>query len=101
MTPPKRFGISSRECRGIAKLIEECGEVVQDAAKLIATGGTFEYDDGTKVDRDKLWTEVGDLLAAIHYAIEANPDILPVDKIVERKRNKIAKYRHWFKTEAR
>ena len=65
-TEPTRFFIGADEWPGISKLIEECGEVVQVAGKLLATQGDEEHWDGTDL-RDRLVEELADLSAAIDF----------------------------------
>lgn len=67
------FSIGSAVWPGLAKLVEEAGEVVQAAMKLVALAGAENYDhwDGTDV-RVRLRDEVADLQAAINFLVEHN-----------------------------
>lgn len=66
------FGsIGSSQWPGLAKLIEECGEVLQVAGKLVATGGKNPHWDGSNLV-SRLAEETADLLAAINFVIERN-----------------------------
>ena len=57
----------------LAKLAEECGEVVHVIGKILRHGyDSSNPDDGTyKDNRDQLEAELGDLSAAIRWMIEA------------------------------
>ncbi len=61
--PRAMFAIGGDDWPGIAKLAEECGEVVQVIGKLMGTGGRTDHWDGTDL-REKLIEEIGDLMAA-------------------------------------
>lgn len=54
---------------GLTKLIEECGEVTQIAAKIIAFPYTDEHPDGIGSMRARLENEVADVLAATAFVI--------------------------------
>ncbi|RZK43636.1 MAG: hypothetical protein EOO61_04860 [Hymenobacter sp.] len=77
---------------GMAKLIEEAGEVTQVCGKIISVRGSPFYYDGTQL-RFPLQEELGDLLAAITYVIDENN----LDKSVIRSRvtEKLKKYYNW------
>jgi NTP pyrophosphatase (non-canonical NTP hydrolase) len=69
------FGIGSRRWPGVAKLLEEMGELQQELAKLVATGGGTEHWDGNGDLRDRIENEMGDVIAAIFYAMAHNPQL--------------------------
>jgi MazG nucleotide pyrophosphohydrolase domain len=66
--PAGPYSIGSDTWPGLAKLAEECGEVIQVIGKIIALSGAENYDhwDGTNV-RERLQEELGDVLAAIQF----------------------------------
>ncbi len=66
---PSTFAIGSEQWPGLAKLSEECGEVVQVVGKLVQTGGAVEHWDGTNL-RVRLIEEMADVFAAIAYVME-------------------------------
>lgn len=68
------FGIGADRWPGVAKLLEECGELSQALAKLVATGGDTEHWDGTDL-RDRIEEEMGDVLAAVFYTMARNPQL--------------------------
>lgn len=55
--------------KGLAKLIEECGELIQEAAK--AEGMNLDIDkphwDGKGPLRERMENEMGDVIAAINF----------------------------------
>lgn len=65
------FGYGSSVWPGVAKVIEECGEVQQVCGKLIATGGGLDHWDGTNL-RHRLQEEIADLQAALEVVIRLN-----------------------------
>lgn len=67
----KPYCIGSNEWNGLSKLIEECGEVLQVAGKIIGNEGKINHWDGSNL-RDRLESELGDLLAAINFVIDEN-----------------------------
>ena len=77
---------------GLAKLIEECGEVAQVAGKLLAYPGGV-HPDGKGNLRERLKDELGDLSAAIQLVIEASN--LEGSEVWERRQKKLAIFRAW------
>lgn len=65
------FAIGSDLWPGLSKLIEECGEVIQVAGKLIATHGEAAHWDGSDL-RQRLHDELADLDAAIRFVVRYN-----------------------------
>lgn len=55
-------------------LIEECGEVIQAATKVLRHGWEGSYDNGEK-NRAALERELGDVLAILALMGEKNADI--------------------------
>lgn len=99
MTAPGDFSIGSDTWPGIAKLIEEAGEVIQVCGKLIAINGAENYDhwDGTNL-ADRLIEELGDLKAAVSFVIGVNK--LDDDRIMARTREKLRLFLDWHKGQA-
>lgn len=81
------FSIGSEVWPGLSKLIEECGELLQVAGKLMATHGSPEHWDGDLIPR--LVEEIGDVQGAIGFFIFVNPEI-DRGQVMERA---IAKHR--------
>ena len=77
------FGFGTKEWPGVAKLNEECGEVVQVIGKLMATGGRIEHWEGSSLD-ERLAEEMADVLAAVNFVMEENADRLDADLIKRR-----------------
>lgn len=92
-TPPiGDFSIGGNLWPGLSKLIEECGEVMQTAGKLIGSRGVVEHWDGTNL-RDRLRDEMADLLAAISFVTNMNG--LAQDSMVARMEEKLARFNKW------
>lgn len=52
---------------GVAKLIEECGELTQILGKKLAFWHTDEHPDGKGSIKERIEAEMGDVLAAIEF----------------------------------
>lgn len=89
------FSIGQNAWPGISKLIEECGEVLQVAGKIIATGGRTDHWSGRDLGND-LIEELGDLSAAIWFVLEHCTE-LPLGplRVADRKAAKIALFEEW------
>ena len=87
------FSLGQNIWPGVAKLMEECGEVIQVCAKLIATGGATAHWSGRDLRAD-LEHELGDLQAAQTFVIEHNPQLrrAEIDWQTNAKRNL---FRQW------
>lgn len=77
---------------GLTKLVEECGELVQVAAKLIA------YPDGKHPDsrgdlNERLEEEIADVMAACRFVIRKHG--LAPDQIHMRIGHKLVVYGTW------
>jgi NTP pyrophosphatase (non-canonical NTP hydrolase) len=88
------FNFGSTNWPGLAKLIEECGEVIQVAGKIMATNGEVAHWDGTDL-RDRLQEEIGDLVAAIGFVGEYND--LDLDTVEKRIDKKAELFEKWHK----
>lgn len=88
------YSIGGMPWPGLSKLIEECGEVLQVVGKLIATSGEDKHFDGSDL-RVRISEELGDVLAAVRFVIEANG--LDVDAIKAHGNVKLATFWRWHK----
>lgn len=91
---PGPYSIGSDTWPGLAKLAEECGEVIQVIGKIIALGGAENYShwDGSDV-RHRLQEELGDVLAAIDFVQSHNP--LDDMAIARRQDQKTVLFEQW------
>lgn len=91
------FSIGSSQWPGISKLVEEAGELLQVAGKLMGARGQIQHWDGTNL-RERLQDELGDLLAAVGFVIRfCDLD----DTVIEKRRvKKRALFEHWHTTNA-
>lgn len=87
------FSIGQDVWPGLAKLAEECGEVIQIIAKLIATGGRTDHWSGLDL-RVELENEMADVRAALSFVAAHNPD-LDVDRINGRVIRKTELFLSW------
>jgi NTP pyrophosphatase (non-canonical NTP hydrolase) len=79
---------------GLAKLIEECGEIIQEAGKLIA------YPDGQHPDgrgdiRDRLAGEIGDVLGCIDFFLSQNEQTISQRVVREHREVKRLRFEGW------
>jgi NTP pyrophosphatase (non-canonical NTP hydrolase) len=78
---------------GLAKLIEECGELIQVCGKKLAYFDTNEHPDGGPPLNQRLEEEMADVVAAINTAAQ----LLGLDEeaITSRVASKQALFRKW------
>jgi NTP pyrophosphatase (non-canonical NTP hydrolase) len=95
------YGIGTETWPGLAKLMEECGEVIQVLAKLVATGSldhTWTETDGTPRGwgdlSDALHEELGDLHAALDFFVAKNDEV-DFYKVQDRSNQKFATFCRW------
>ena len=89
------YSIGSGNWPGLAKVSEECSEVVQAAMKLIAMGGKDELHwDGQGTVVTRLEDELADTRAAITFLLEVNL-VLDRQRIEDRAAAKLALFRKW------
>jgi len=81
------------EKNGLAKLVEECGELIQVAAKKMAFMHTDKHPDGNGSLKNRMEEEAGDVLAAIIFVKENFG--LSEANIELRTGEKLAKFRAW------
>jgi NTP pyrophosphatase (non-canonical NTP hydrolase) len=97
--PASPYSIGSETWPGLSKLIEECGEVLQVAGKIIGLGPNlpaefYKHWDGTDV-RERLTSELGDLLAAIAFVINTND--LDWSAINAQEETKTERFHTWHR----
>lgn len=90
------YGIGSDIWPGLAKLMEEMGELQQVLGKLMACDGVGDitYWDGSSL-MPKLVEEMGDVRAAMIFFCEANK--IPKKMIHDRADEKLKKFRYWHR----
>lgn len=76
---------------GVAKLIEECGELQQVLGKRLACWDQDEHWDGTNL-LDRMTEEMGDVLAAIRFVAQQYGIS---DDVLTRSRSKRALFNKW------
>ena len=79
--------------RGIGKLIEECGEVLQLCGKVIPFP-VGPHPDGAGELRERLEQECADLYAALDYFVDANG--LNRNLMMERRAKKAQTFQQWI-----
>lgn len=80
--------------RGLAKLTEECGELMQVVGKKLAYyNDSAEHPDGGPPLSERMEDEMGDVLAAIEFVAQR----LGLDeaRIEVRARTKLALFQRW------
>jgi NTP pyrophosphatase (non-canonical NTP hydrolase) len=94
---PGPYSIGSHHWPGLSKLIEECGEVMQVAGKLIGSGGDPMHWDGTDL-RERLLDELSDLQAALRFFGTMNYEQEAANRFGERVEAKVALFHEWHGT---
>lgn len=89
------FSIGQNVWPGIAKLAEECGELVQVIGKLIATSGRTDHWSGRDLRID-LEDEMADVRAALAF-VWANND-LDKSRMADRVNYKVNLFEEWHGT---
>lgn len=89
------FTFGSDVFPGVAKLVEECGEVLQIAGKLITVNGENNYWEGRDIHQE-FSEELADLLAAVTFTIDRSG--LDQGEIYERATMKLARFKRWHET---
>lgn len=77
---------------GLNKLMEECGELVQIAAKKAAFPSAITHADGENIN-DRLENEMADVFAAAHFV--CSKFNLDKQRINARVDCKLAQYNRW------
>lgn len=92
MTAPA-FAFGDRSWPGLAKLNEECGEIIQEIGKLMMTHGDPAHWSGDIAER--LLSEIADVQAAAIFVLNEcfSPDQRM--KASHRVADKLAKFQHW------
>ena len=79
-------------CNGLAKLVEECGELQQIAGKKMTCPNADLHYDGKSL-KDRMEKEMGDVLAAIELVIVTHS--LNATNIRGRMANKLRLFEKW------
>lgn len=79
--------------KGLVKLMEECGELTQIAAKKLTFPDTDEHPDGQGSMHVRMEEEIADVLAAIYHVVaEYGLDTKFID---QRRKRKLELFRKW------
>ena len=78
---------------GLTKLMEECGELAQIAAKKSAYYATDIHPDGKGSMKERLENEMGDVIAASLFVAEKYD--LDIDRIIEQANKKYNRFKVW------
>ena len=91
---PPNLAIGSETWPGLAKLSEECGELIQVIGKLTAYP-QGPHPDGTDLQA-WLADELADVQAAAQFVVEVNL-CLPARDISRRSMDKLRRFRRWHR----
>jgi NTP pyrophosphatase (non-canonical NTP hydrolase) len=78
--------------KGLTKLMEECGELIQICAKKSAYMNIDRHPDGSSL-KHRLEDEIADVVAALTFVVEKFD--LDVPYMDERSQDKLALYEQW------
>lgn len=81
--------------KGLAKLNEECGELLQVIGKRLAYYTTDEHPDGGPPLTQRMEDEIADVMAACQFVTEAHR--LDNERIKGRALRKLALFHQWHK----
>lgn len=90
------YAIGSRVWPGLAKLVEESGELQQVVGKLMAYPAS-PHPDGAGDLPGRLLDELSDVAVAIEYVVHANG--LDHPTFFSRMREKVERFSRWHKEE--
>jgi len=79
--------------KGLAKLNEECGELVQVIGKRLAYYTTDVHPDGGPPLTERLEDEIADVIAAAQFVAEAHG--LDQERIAKRRDMKLHLFHKW------
>jgi NTP pyrophosphatase (non-canonical NTP hydrolase) len=82
------------EKKGLVKLVEECGELIQIASKKMAYMGTDSHPDCKGSLKQRLEEEAGDVMGAIFIVIDNFG--LDSDFILKRSNFKAGLFQQWM-----
>lgn len=88
------FQLSDERWPGVAKTVEEMGELGQVLGKLMSCGGLYQYPWGGPSFKDKLEEEIGDLLGCLFFMMN-HCDTLDSKTIINRATNKTKLFEQW------
>jgi len=91
--PTLAFGFGDRSWPGLAKLNEECGEVVVEIGKLMMTHGDPAHWSGDIAER--LMLEIADVQAAALFVLNECYSSEERLRAGARVADKLAKFQHW------
>lgn len=80
---------------GLAKLIEECGELLQVAGKKLAYFHTDEHPDGDGSLKARLGEEIADVMGACDFVRAHMLDIETNRMIDTRREQKFLRFQYW------
>lgn len=83
--------------KGLAKLIEETGELQQIAGKKLAYYHTDKHPDGQGSLKTRMENEIADVMAICAFVIESLG--LSDNRIAERSAAKLKQYEEWDKND--
>lgn len=97
MSLSKIFGFGAPKWPGIAKLVEECGEVLQVCGKLMMTDGErVEHWDGSNL-RVRLIEELADVSAATQFVWNMVLDDKERERFSRRFKEKLSLFNKWHR----
>lgn len=79
---------------GLVKLVEECGELTQIAAKKMTRMDSDEHWDGNGTISERLENEIADVMAAAEIVIKNFG--LDRNKIIDRSNKKFLLFTEWM-----
>ncbi len=83
--------------KGLTKVIEECGELIQVCAKKINYMHTDDHPDGTNL-RIRMFEEIADVMATLDFMMDKfKVTESELKSITYRAKHKVALFNQWDK----
>ena len=96
MDAPGPYSIGSDHWPGLSKLVEECGEVIQVAGKLLGSGGKTKHWNSDDLSED-LWEEMADVVAAVRFVVRHNLTEAQCGAFTDRAQHKLRLFEQWHR----
>lgn len=87
------YAFSDKQWPGVAKLNEECGELIQEIGKLMMIDGTTDHWSGDL--RERLINEMGDVAAALIFVRDHCLTKKERQILAQRADEKVEKFEAW------
>lgn len=92
--PNAPYQLNCKNWPGMAKTIEEIGELLQPFGKIQSVGGSNVYPWGDVNLSEKVEEEAADLIAALTFLVQKSP-LIREEVVIDRYRRKTMLFEAW------